>query len=120
MNAAVVGVAQSPSGMIGTVVDVLWTRPIDGETFDTSSLMVGGQQPSEVWVDEQDLFVIHLIFDKPIDTVGGTVQIVDTVRGGPGCLHSNTRSISGIAPLFVRLPRVSAALYCRTHPGSRR
>jgi hypothetical protein len=79
MNAAVVGVAQSPSGMIGTVVDVLWTRPIDGETFDTSSLMVGGQQPSEVWVDEQDLFVIHLIFDKPIDTVGGTVQIVDTV-----------------------------------------
>jgi hypothetical protein len=65
LNAALVGVRKSPSGMFGAVVAVLWTRPIDGETFDISTLTVGGQQPSEVWVDEQDLFVTHLIFDTP-------------------------------------------------------
>jgi Tol biopolymer transport system component len=79
MNAAVVGIRKSPSGMTGAVVAVLWTRPIDGETFDISSLTVGGQQPSEVWVDEQDLFVTHMIFDTPIDMVGGAVQIADRV-----------------------------------------
>lgn len=79
LNAALVGVRKPPSCMFGVVVAVLWTRPIDGETFDISTLTVGGQQPSEVWVDEQDLFVTHLIFDTPIDMVGGAVQISDTV-----------------------------------------
>ena len=79
MDAAVVGVGESPSGMTGTIVDVLWTRPIDGETFDSSALMVGGQQASEVWVDERDLFVTHLLFNKPIGPVGGTVHLADTV-----------------------------------------
>jgi hypothetical protein len=79
LDAAVVGVGESPSGVSGSIVDVLWTRPIDAGTFERSSLMVGNDQASEVWVDERDYFVTHLLFDMPIDAVGGTVRLTGTV-----------------------------------------
>ena len=79
VDAAVVGTGTSPLGKSGAIVDVLWTRPIDPEVFESSSLIVGGQLPSEVWVDELDLFVTHLLFDMPIDVVGGSVRLNGTV-----------------------------------------
>ena len=80
-----------------------------------------------------ELQVHGLGFSDPIigigqweaNTSGGGVYItkarggaIGTFRGGSGCLHSVPVFISGIVPLFVRPPRVSAVLWCRTGSGS--
>ena len=79
VDAAVVGIGTSPSGKSGAIVDVLWSRHIDPERFEATALNVGGSTAEEAWVDELDLFVTHLLFDMPIDAVGGTVRLSGTV-----------------------------------------
>ena len=106
VDAAVVGTGTSPSGKSGAIVDVLWSRHIDPDSFSRTALTVGGEHAEEAWVDKLDLFVTHLLFDIPIDTVGGSVGLSGIVFDiwGSGVDHGGSVNAGHVGEKLHVLP----------------